>query len=301
MAAEVSQTLELERATAAHLPQIRRFLQQVRRRHVDFGTEDLPGLVDRAHFWLAQEGERLVGLLCVQVETRPTTLPPTAPTRGYVRAAAVAHGYSPAPLLAALLQRVEGELRAAGNVPAYQLMAYGSAPWLLAGLLAGDFTQVDSIQFYQLTSLQRRPLPEPPPQVAQLAPAHAEQMADLAVLDAAAFEPLWHFSRQDLLELLMRSRLQVALYQGELAGYSALSSNSEREMQLARLAVHPRFQGQGIGRQLLWDSIAHARQSGCHVLALNTQTSNRRSQDLYRRSGFQAVGTAIPVLVRLVR
>ncbi len=290
--------MDLERATVAQLPQIRRFLYQVRRRHVDFGAEDLPRLVDRAYFWLAREEDTLAGLVCVQVEERPSTLPPGAPTRGYVRAAAVAHGYSPAPLLCALLRHIEQEVGPTGDLSPRQFICYGSAQWLLAALLAADFIQADSIQFYQLTSLQRRPLPAPPPQVAQLAPAHAGQMADLAVLDAAAFDPLWHFGRQDLLELLMRSRLQVALYQGELAGYSALSSNSEREMQLARLAVHPRFQGRGIGRQLLWDSIVHARQRGCHVLALNTQTSNRRSQELYRRAGFQAVGAAIPVLVK---
>jgi ribosomal-protein-alanine N-acetyltransferase len=98
---------------------------------------------------------------------------------------------------------------------------------------------------------------------------------------------------------LIRCRVQFAWWQDRLAGYSALCANSRSEGQLARLAVHPDLQGRGIGRALVTDAIAYAG-GEYRTLVLNTQTHNTRSQALYRRLGFRAVGTPMPVLARLV-
>jgi ribosomal protein S18 acetylase RimI-like enzyme len=119
----------------------------------------------------------------------------------------------------------------------------------------------------------------------------------LAGLDAAAFPPLWHFGVKDLFEMLMRCRVQLAWWQGQLAGYAALCANNRSEGQLARLAVHPSFQGRGIGRALLADAITYAAQEFA-VLVLNTQVTNTRSQTLYRGFGFRAIGLPVAVLAR---
>ena len=114
-------------------------------------------------------------------------------------------------------------------------------------------------------------------------------------VDAATFDPLWHFGRRDLFELLMRGRMQVAWWEGQMVGYNAVCANSQSEGQLARLAVHPNFQGRGIGRALVSDAIRYAA-GEFSVLVLNTQINNNRSQSLYRGLGFRPIGMSLAVL-----
>ena len=57
------------------------------------------------------------------------------------------------------------------------------------------------------------------------------------------------------------------------------------------LAVHPGWQGQGIGRAVLTDLIAWAR--ACPVvekIELHVRSSNARAQELYGKMGFAEVG-----------
>jgi ribosomal-protein-alanine N-acetyltransferase len=152
------------------------------------------------------------------------------------------------------------------------------------------------VQFYQLDRLRSRVqyLPPDPPELS-FTPLYPAQLDDLAILDAATFDPLWHFGRRDLFELLMRGRMQVAWWEGVMVGYSAVCANSASEGQLARLAVHPNYQGRGIGRSLLSDAIRYAA-GEFSVLVLNTQVNNRRSQSLYRSLGFRPIGMSLSVL-----
>ena len=129
-----------------------------------------------------------------------------------------------------------------------------------------------------------------------------------------------------LLELLMSCHVCVATISGEsagesagegdqLLGYAALCGPvradlwedepiqgevSSGEAMLARLAVHPSAQGRGIGRRLLMDSLSAAHERGAETVVLNTQTSNARSQALYRSLGFRRTGEIYPVLTRIV-
>jgi ribosomal protein S18 acetylase RimI-like enzyme len=85
-----------------------------------------------------------------------------------------------------------------------------------------------------------------------------------------------------------------------LAGYTAVCANSRSEAQLARLAVHPTYQGRGVGRALLADTIVYAAQE-FDRLVLNTQTTNHRSQKLYAGFGFRPIGLSVPVLAQLLQ
>lgn len=100
--------------------------------------------------------------------------------------------------------------------------------------------------------------------------------------------------------LLLAGRVQLAMRNEQIAGYSALSmqvnSAAQNVTQLARLAVHPAAQGAGIGRLLLTDVIDYARANLAESIALNTQSSNYRSLALYRAVGFRNIGKMIPVL-----
>jgi len=248
---------------------------------------------------LGQDSDGPWGFIGVQVEARPATLPASAPARAYLRALALRAGHPPRQFLGPLLSSVEGALRSRGEP--LHIITYGGDPWMANGLMATGFQTVDQVQYFRLDRLNRRShgLPDTAGP-AQLQPAGAADLDPLAHLDAAAFPPLWHFGYQDMLELLMRSRLQVAWQAGQPAGYAALIANSTYEAQLARLAVHPDVQRSGIGRQLLGDAVRYAAGAGYEMMVLNTQTDNHRSQHLYRSFGFQPIADPIAVMARLL-
>ena len=72
----------------------------------------------------------------------------------------------------------------------------------------------------------------------------------------------------------------------------------EQHAHLTRLAVHPDYQGQGIGRQLLYQAIVDALNAGADLITLNTQETNQRSLALYKRFGFIDTGLRMPVLYK---
>ncbi|MCB0080034.1 MAG: GNAT family N-acetyltransferase, partial [Caldilineaceae bacterium] len=100
--------------------------------------------------------------------------------------------------------------------------------------------------------------------------------------------------------LLFAGRLQVATIDGEPVGYSAFSHRG-RDGHLARLAVHPDWQGQGLGHLLLADVLQAAKAAGVQQVMLNTQVDNQRGQHLYRAYGFRPTGEVVPVLGKLIR
>lgn len=287
--------MPLLRANVLHLPAINQLLQNAYYRYVDMGLEDLPGLVEKAVTVVGvEQGQgKLWGLLGVQVEERPLTMPSHAPTRAHLRAVAFQRNHSPEIELGRLMKLVVQEQT--GPYPV-QYLCYGAEYWLSRALQEAGFRQVEAVQFYQLDRLRSRLVSLPaPPRELSFTPLSPTQLDELAILDAATFDPLWHFGRRDLFELLMRGRMQVAWWEGQMVGYSAICANSAMEGQLARLAVHPNFQGRGIGRALLAEAIRYAA-GEFSVLVLNTQTNNSRSQSLYRGLGFRPIGAALSVL-----
>ncbi len=287
------------KATTAHLAQVRRLVKIAQYRYSDYGDEDLPGLLARALAIIGEDAGDAWGFLCIQVEDRPPTLLQSAPTRAYLRSVALLRHYSPAKYTPSLVHEALQEI--AGGRESVQIIVYGNERWLVQSLLPTGFVIVDRVQFFELDRLSRWPTGVSSfPTVAQIEPAQAVDLAPLAELDARTFSPLWHFGYKDMLELLLRCRVQVARLDGLLVGYAALSTNSKTEVQLARLAVDPNVQHRGIGRQLLANSIQYAATAGFDSVVLNTQTDNQRSQRLYRSFGFRAVGRIIPVLAKTI-
>ncbi len=71
----------------------------------------------------------------------------------------------------------------------------------------------------------------------------------------------------------------VADYEGMLVGFVSLN-----EEMLAALFVHPFFQGNGIGKQLLQFAMEQS-----DSLVLSVYKENKRAMDFYRKQGFEAV------------
>ncbi|MBN1987872.1 MAG: N-acetyltransferase [Bacteroidales bacterium] len=71
----------------------------------------------------------------------------------------------------------------------------------------------------------------------------------------------------------------VADYEGMLVGFVSLN-----EEMLAALFVHPFFQGNGIGKQLLQFAMEQS-----DSLVLSVYKENKRAMDFYRKQGFETV------------
>jgi ribosomal protein S18 acetylase RimI-like enzyme len=93
---------------------------------------------------------------------------------------------------------------------------------------------------------------------------------------AAARDPRW------AADAAVRRRLQL------IGG--TLHRVADDEAYLARIAVGDRVAGRGLGRWLLAEAVAEARQLGLARLVLDVSDDNARAIEFYRRAGFDEIG-----------
>ncbi len=118
----------------------------------------------------------------------------------------------------------------------------------------------------------------------------------LLTLDRLAFSHIWHKSFGNLSEALAKAAsFAVALVDEQIVAYEWCEIYKEHA-HLTRLAVHPDYQGHGIGAQLLYQAIIDALDEGADLITLNTQEENHRSRALYERFGFVDTKQRMPVL-----
>ena len=82
--------------------------------------------------------------------------------------------------------------------------------------------------------------------------------------------------------------------QGEVLGYQ-ITTSSPFGAHLARLAVQPSHQREGLGTALVNDAIESIQQIGLGQLSVNTQEKNTSSRRLYEKLGFRTTGKEFPV------
>ncbi len=96
------------------------------------------------------------------------------------------------------------------------------------------------------------------------------------------------------LDVADNGRYLVAEVAGELVGHGLLDPlplAAVRHVVHLTLAVHPGWQGQGVGRALLEGLIEWARAApAVEKIELNVRESNATAQALYRKVGFTEVG-----------
>lgn len=83
-----------------------------------------------------------------------------------------------------------------------------------------------------------------------------------------------------------------AYAEDELVGYAGialLAGPPRAEAEVHTIAVHPDWQGNGIGKALLLDLLGHADQVGATVF-LEVRTDNVPAIALYERQGFERLG-----------
>ena len=139
------------------------------------------------------------------------------------------------------------------------------------------------------------PIPEQGRLPAVLRPMNFDDLKAVGELDAVAFDPLWRNSR-DSLELAFQQAAvaTVAEDEGRLVGYQ-ISTASPMGGHLARLAVHPAQQGNGIGYSLVRDTLHQFNRRGAVRVTVNTQQDNLSSLALYKKAGFHETKEKYPV------
>jgi ribosomal protein S18 acetylase RimI-like enzyme len=118
-------------------------------------------------------------------------------------------------------------------------------------------------------------------------PMNFDDLHDVEKVDATAFGEVWQNSHTCLEVAYSQATLAtVAEIAGEVVGYQ-ISTATAIGGHLARLAVKPDFQGQGIGYTLLRDMLLQFKRRGALDVSVNTQHDNLISLSLYHKAGFK--------------
>ncbi len=126
-------------------------------------------------------------------------------------------------------------------------------------------------------------------------PAEWQDLAEMTRIDHAAFSPPWQLSQSDLRQAMrLAASCTVAMLEERIVGYQ-LSTRHRESGHLARLAVEPDVQGCGVGGALLNRLLLYFHERSVHVVTVNTQETNTRSQRLYNYYGFFRNGYDLPV------
>lgn len=112
-----------------------------------------------------------------------------------------------------------------------------------------------------------------------------EDLDAVTELEALSFSVPWS---KNMLEQSLSNKWNRCLIleeNGEMAGYvnfQILSGEGEIE----RVAVHPRFRGQGLGRKLMEAMEEYARSQGVADISLEVRKGNEKAINLYESCGF---------------
>ncbi len=141
-----------------------------------------------------------------------------------------------------------------------------------------------------------RPI-EPQPSPATIHIADNDDLGVMAEIDLAAFSPLWQMSHLEIYQAYrIAAASTVALINDTVIGFQ-ISTVYQDRAHLARLAILPDAQGQGIGSALITDLIERFHRRRVYTLTVNTQESNLRSQRLYQRFNFKRNGYDLPIWI----
>lgn len=264
-----------------------RLINTAWRVHLRFPPAELGAKVKTVPGFLAEDGVGLRGFMVVE---------PQPPAVALIIAAGLRDTWSVKPYLDLFLPKIER------GIVEHNLLALGyvgNAPWLVNELRYRGFEIQDWIVAFERMGTERPVAPTLAP--ALIRTAHHNDLPALLALDKLAFGHIWHKSAGTFSQALTRAgSFFVALVDNQIIAYEWCERHGQHA-HLTRLAVHPDYQGRGIGAQLLYQAITDALAHGANVITLNTQEHNYRSQALYERFGFVDTKKRMPVLWKDLR
>lgn len=133
------------------------------------------------------------------------------------------------------------------------------------------------------------------PSGVRLRAMQSEDLPRVAEVDSAAFAPLWRNPLTMLKQAYGQAMLAtVAETEKGIIGYQ-ICTYSPYGAHLARLAVHPSMQRQGIASALIGHLIEDLLKQNITQLSVNTQSKNERSIALYTKNGFKHTEEEYPL------
>ncbi|MEV4562382.1 ribosomal protein S18-alanine N-acetyltransferase [Nonomuraea sp. NPDC049419] len=96
--------------------------------------------------------------------------------------------------------------------------------------------------------------------------------------------------RGELAEMPRTRHYVVALVDDEIVAYAGLAAAAD-QADVQTIAVLEKHQRNGIGSAMLTELLAEARRRGAREIFLEVRADNPRAQSVYRRFGFEEIGT----------
>lgn len=126
-------------------------------------------------------------------------------------------------------------------------------------------------------------------------PLQIEDLPEVQHIDQLAFPHLWQNSLAGLTKAIQQKGIHtVAIKDDKILGYQ-ISTTMTIYGHLARLAVSPEYQQQGIAYSLVYDLLNNFKRQGLWRITVNTQSDNTPSLNLYNKFGFKRTQEEIPV------
>lgn len=97
-------------------------------------------------------------------------------------------------------------------------------------------------------------------------------------------------SRERIQAYLADGMCYRATLDGEVIGVFVIKANSPSLAELVNIAIDERFHGRGLGKELLKEAIAVARNMGFRELEVGTGNSSIIQLALYQKVGFRIIG-----------
>jgi ribosomal protein S18 acetylase RimI-like enzyme len=180
------------------------------------------------------------------------------------------------------------------DMPGISIAAIPLQQWFCDLLVTQGFKHEHDVVALVWESMDERGQPEVNCS-STIRPMTADDLEHIQDIDMAAFGPIWRNSL-DSLQLAFDQAAVATVAENDtgLVGYQ-ISTPSPVGAHLARLAVHPDAQRQGIGYALVRDLLRHYEAMPMRKVSVNTQDTNQRSLTLYEKAGFRRTKESFPV------
>lgn len=192
-----------------------------------------------------------------------------------------------------LFEHASAELAGQPNT---RFAAVALQPWFANLLDQNGFQLFQEIVILAWENTPIAPVPLPPGVL--IRPIDPMDIYTIAEIDARSFESLW-INSAEAVDLAYQQSAYTTLAEkdGEILGYQFTTANPFNA-HLARLAILPECQGQGIGKALVQDMMLYFQSRRVWQITVNTQSTNQNSLKLYQKTGFRLTGEKYPVYIR---